>query len=619
MKELSVNEKIERLRMVMKGKGVDVYYTTTTDFHNSEYIQDYFKEVYYISGFSGSNGSVIVTADEAYLYTDGRYFIQAEGELSGSEVILMKMGEKDVLKEEELIDKLFAENGFKTLCFDGRMISSSTGMEFRKRIGDGEIVCDINLLDYVWTDRYKLRFEKVYDLPLKYSGESFESKLGRVREYMKSEGADGYVLSSLCDIAWLLNLRGDDIECNPVFFSYLYIKADEIYIYSDENAGVKDALGKTIESESVRESITYKAYDDFYEDIKNILKKDSESDFRLLTDLSMSSYRLLEILEELNIFYVDKFNITTNFKAVKNEVELENLRKAHVYDGVAVTKFIYWLKNNIGKITITEKTAEEKLLELRKECDSLIGLSFDTISAYGANAAMMHYEALEDCATLKPDGMLLVDSGGHYYEGTTDITRTIVLGKLTDKEKMYYTLSLKGMLNLSNAKFLYGCTGLNLDMLARGPLWKLGMDYKCGTGHGVGYLLSVHEAPNGFRWRKVPERNDGCVLEEGMVTTIEPGVYIENEFGIRIENELICKKAECNEYGQFMDFETITFCPVDLDAVDVSYLDESDIVMLNEYSKKVWEVISPFLNEEEREWLSWETRELHKSGGKEHE
>lgn len=619
MKELSVNEKIEKLRVIMKEKGVDVYYTTTTDFHNSEYIQDYFKEVYYISGFSGSNGSVIITADEAYLYTDGRYFIQAEGELKGSEVILMKMGEKDVLKEEELIEKLFLENGFKTLCFDGRMISSSTGKEFRNRIGDGKILCDINLLDYVWEDRCKLRFEKVYDLPLKYSGESFESKIKRVREYMDSECIDGYILSSLCDIAWLLNIRGDDIECNPVFFSYLYITKEHLFVYSQKDAGVKEVLEKNIELVDAKERITYKAYDEFYQDIQDILKIESKKDFRLLIDLSMSSFRLLEILENLKINYVDKFNITTSFKAVKNETELENLRKAHIYDGVAVTKFIYWLKKNIGKITITEKTAEEKLFELRKECDSLIGLSFDTISAYASNAAMMHYEAGDDCATLKPEGMLLVDSGGHYYEGTTDITRTIVLGKLTHKEKMYYTLALKGMLNLSNAKFLYGCTGLNLDMLARGPLWKLGMDYKCGTGHGVGYLLSVHEAPNGFRWRKVPERNDGCVLEEGMVTTIEPGVYIENEFGIRIENELICKKAESNEYGQFMDFETITFCPIDLEAVDLSYLDESDIDMLNEYSKKVREVISPLLNDEEREWLLWETRELSKSGGKENE
>ena len=619
MGKLSINERIAKLRSVMKDNGVDVYYTTTTDFHNSEYIQDYFKEVYYITGFSGSNGSVIITKDKAYLYTDGRYFIQAEGELSGSEVILMKMGEKDVLKEEELIEKIFAEEGFKTLCFDGRMISSSVGKEFRSRIGDGKIVCDINLLDYVWTDRCKLRFEKVYDLPLKYSGESFESKLKRVREHMEEKGAEAYVLSSLCDIAWLLNIRGDDIACNPVFFSYLYITKDEVHIYSDDNAGVKECLAKNLGADTEIGKIFYKSYNDFYVDIKGILRKEADEKFKMLIDLSMSSFGLLEIIEELKIDYIDEFNVTTAFKAVKNETELENLRKAHVYDGVAVTKFIYWLKNNIGKITITEKTAEEKLFEFRKECSSLIDLSFVTISAYGANAAMMHYEAGEDCATLKPEGMLLVDSGGHYYEGTTDITRTIVLGDITEKEKMYYTLTLKGMLNLSNAKFLYGCTGLNLDMLARGPLWKLGMDYKCGTGHGVGYLLSVHEAPNGFRWRKVPERNDGCVLEEGMVTTIEPGVYIEDEFGIRIENELICKKAESNEYGQFMDFETITFCPVDLDAVDVKYLDESDIEMLNAYSKKVQEVIMPFLNDEEKEWLLKETRELSKSGGKENE
>lgn len=611
MKTLSVNDRIKKLREVMKDKNVDVYYTTTSDFHSSEYIQDYFKEVYYITGFSGSNGSVIITDEKAYLYTDGRYFIQAESELSGSKVILMKMGEKDVLKEEELIAKVFAEKKYKTLGFDGRMISSSLGKTFRDSIGDGEILCDINLLDYVWEDRSELRFEKVYDLQITYSGESVLSKIERVRDYMNKKNVNGYVLSSLCDIAWLLNLRGNDIECNPVFLSFVYLTNDKIYIYSNENANVKEALNKNVEGTEIYNQIIHKKYEDFYEDIKKLLVIDSSiGNYKLLVDLSMSSYRLLKILEELKIDYVDEFNITTAFKAVKNEVELENLRKAHIYDGVAVTKFIYWLKHNIGKIEITEKSAADKLYEFRKECKSLIGLSFDTISAYGGNAAMMHYEAGKDCAILKPKGMLLVDSGGHYFEGTTDITRNIVLGELSDKEKMYYTLTLKGMLNLSDAKFLYGCTGLNLDILARGSLWKLGMDYKCGTGHGVGYLLSVHEAPNGFRWRKVPERNDGCVLEEGMVTTIEPGVYIENEFGIRIENELVCKKAEENEYGQFMEFETITFCPVDLDAVDTKYLDASDMEMLNNYNKIVYEKISPYLNEEEKEWLGKETRIL---------
>ena len=602
MTELSVNERIKKLREVMKKNNIDIFFTCTSDFHNSEYIQDYFREVYYITGFSGSNGSVVITEKEAYLYTDGRYFIQAAKELSGSEVILMKMGEKDVLKEEELIKSICSNEKAMTLSFDGRMINSSRG---RLILGDNENLTvrdDINLLDFVWEDRPKLIFNKIFKLDDKYSGETANSKVERVREYMNKENADTYILTSLCDIAWLLNIRGSDIHCNPVFFGYVIITDDKVKVFADD--GLTKDIHDFLDGEFGNE-LEIKSYNDFYEDVRK-----NCNGCNVLVDASMISYRLYNLLNNEDVNVIDKFNVTSNFKAIKNETELNNTRKAHVADGVAVTKFIYWLKNNIGKIHITEKSAEDKLYEFRKMSDSLIDLSFDTISAYKANAAMMHYEAGDECAVLKDEGMLLVDSGGHYLEGTTDITRTIVLGKISDKEKMYYTLSLKGMLNLSAAKFLYGCSGLNLDILARGPLWNLGMDYKCGTGHGVGHILSVHEGPNGFRWRKVPERNDGCVLEEGMITTIEPGVYIENEFGIRIENELICKKSFANEYGQFMEFETITFCPVDLEAVDLKFLDERDKELLNTYNEKVYETISPYLNEEEKIWLKHETRRV---------
>ena len=602
MTELSVNERIKKLREVMKKNNIDIFFTCTSDFHNSEYIQDYFREVYYITGFSGSNGSVVITEKEAYLYTDGRYFIQAAKELSGSEVILMKMGEKDVLKEEELIKSICSNEKAMTLSFDGRMINSSRG---RLILGDNENLTvrdDINLLDFVWEDRPKLIFNKIFKLDDKYSGETANSKVERVREYMNKENADTYILTSLCDIAWLLNIRGSDIHCNPVFFGYVIITDDKVKVFADD--GLTKDIHDFLDGEFGNE-LEIKSYNDFYEDVRK-----NCNGCNVLVDASMISYRLYNLLNNEDVNVIDKFNVTSNFKAIKNETELNNTRKAHVTDGVAVTKYIYWLKNNIGKIHITEKSAEDKLYEFRKMSDSLIDLSFDTISAYKANAAMMHYEAGDDCAVLKDEGMLLVDSGGHYLEGTTDITRTIVLGKISDKEKMYYTLSLKGMLNLSAAKFLYGCSGLNLDILARGPLWNLGMDYKCGTGHGVGHILSVHEGPNGFRWRKVPERNDGCVLEEGMITTIEPGVYIENEFGIRIENELICKKSFANEYGQFMEFETITFCPVDLEAVDLKFLDERDKELLNTYNEKVYETISPYLNEEEKIWLKHETRRV---------
>jgi Xaa-Pro aminopeptidase len=298
-------------------------------------------------------------------------------------------------------------------------------------------------------------------------------------------------------------------------------------------------------------------------------------------------------------------------KSIKNPIELENLRSAHIKDGVAVTKFMYWLKTNVGKIPMSEMSASDYLANLRAQIDTYIDLSFDTIAAYKANAAMMHYSATpETDAWLQPEGMLLVDSGGQYYEGTTDITRTFILGPVTDEEKKHFTLVAKSMLNLANAKFLYGCTGYNLDILARGPLWNIGIDYRCGTGHGVGYLLSVHESPNGFRWKQIPDRNDSAILEEGMVTTDEPGVYIEGSHGIRTENEFICVKDELNEYGQFMRFEMLTWAPIDLDGIDPQWLNPDDLHQLNEYHAQVYKKLSPYLNEDEKAWLLHYTRAI---------
>jgi len=322
------------------------------------------------------------------------------------------------------------------------------------------------------------------------------------------------------------------------------------------------------------------------------------------------NYAIWNSLHE-GIRIVDEMNPTMLKKAVTNPVELANLRKSHLKDGVAVTRFMYWLKHQVGKEEITEISASDYLESLRRESEGFLDLSFDTISAYQENAAMMHYSATpEHNAVLKPAGFLLVDSGGQYYEGTTDVTRTFVLGPICDEWKKHFTLVAKAMLNLANAKFLHGCTGINLDILARGPLWSLGIDYRCGTGHGVGYLLNVHEGPNGFRWKRVPERDDQAVLEAGMVTTDEPGVYVENSHGIRTENELICKKAEENEYGQFMEFETITYVPIDLDGIDPAYLNEEDKKQLNAYHKLVFEKIAPHLSEEEAEWLREYTREI---------
>lgn len=330
----------------------------------------------------------------------------------------------------------------------------------------------------------------------------------------------------------------------------------------------------------------------------------------VLLDAKTVNYRIFHSLpEEVEVVQAD--NPTEWMKSVKNETEISNMRNAHVKDGVAFTKFMYWLKSNIGKTEITEMSASDYLENCRRAQDLFVDLSFDTISAYGANAAMMHYTATPESDTkLEPKGFLLVDSGGHYLDGSTDITRTIALGALSGEEKFHFTTVCRSNLNLAAAKFLHGCSGLNLDILSRGPLWDLGLDYKCGTGHGIGYLLNVHEGPNGFRWKIVPERNDCCVLEEGMVTTDEPGLYLEGKYGIRTENELLCKKAEKNEYGQFMEFETITYAPIDLDAILPEEMTARERKLLNDYHKTVYAKLAPYLSAEEREWLAEYTREI---------
>ena len=347
------------------------------------------------------------------------------------------------------------------------------------------------------------------------------------------------------------------------------------------------------------------AYDDIYEFVKTI-----PADAAVLLHTSVVNYAITQNLNK-EIRIVDRPNPSQLMKARKNEIELENNRKAHIKDAVAMTKFMYWLKNNIGKETITEISASDYLEGLRRAQENNLGLSFNTISAYKEHAAMMHYSANEETnVELKAEGMLLVDSGGQYLEGTTDITRTFVLGPISDEIRTHYTSALRGMIQLSKARFLEGCRGMNLDILARGPLWEMGIDYKCGTGHGVGHLMNVHEGPNGFRWKIVPERNDSCVLEEGMTQSNEPGVYVEGSHGIRHENEMVVRKGEKNEYGQFMYFETITFVPFDLDGLDVSLMTRYDIEWLNAYHAEVFAKVSPYLNEAEKEWLKHATRAI---------
>lgn len=593
-----IKERIAKLRELMAREGYSAYVIPTNDFHLSEYTGDYFKERTYMSGFTGSAGTLVVTKEEAGLWTDGRYYIQAEKQLEGSGIVLFKQGMKDVpLPEEYLAEKM---GDGDVVGFDGRVIPAKWGMDLGKQLGKkgASLNGSKNLIDEIWNDRPALPKDKLFILEEKYAGEPMSHKVERLREKMSEYGADLHILTSLDDIAWLYNLRGRDIANTPVFLSYTMITQDSILLFVDGDKLTEEVSGYLADN-----GVQVMPYNAVYEWLTWL-----DPEQKTLLDLNRVNYA---IIKALPTEVVNKTNPTTLFKAVKNETEIENLFKCHVKDGVAVTKFIYWLKNNVGKMPITEISASDYLADRRAEQEGFIDLSFPTISAYKANAAMMHYSATKESnAELSPEGLLLVDSGGQYYEGTTDITRTIALGPISDEVRKHYTAVLKGMLNLQNAHFLYGCTGLNLDILARGPMWDMDIDYQCGTGHGVGYLLGVHEGPNGFRWKIVPERNDSAVLEAGMITTDEPGVYVAGSHGIRTENELVCRKGEANEYGQFMYFEPLTFAPIDLDAVDVSLLTDVDKKRLNTYHKLVYRTISPYLTEEERQWLEKYTSEV---------
>lgn len=595
-----IQERLKALREEMKKRNIDIYVVPTSDFHESEYVGEHFKARKFITGFTGSAGTAVITLTEAGLWTDGRYFVQAENQLKGSTVTLYRMGEEGVPKVDEFIGEKLPEGG--CLGFDGRVVNGTWGRKLEKIASGKQASLQVNedLIDLIWSDRPALSKKPLFLLEEKYTGKSTKEKMADLRKAMKDEGANVHILTSLYDIAWLLNIRGGDIESVPVVLSYLVLTEEECLWFLQE-----EIVTPEIRSYLEENKITTKPYDAVYEYVPQL-----PADSVVLMDGGAVNYRISSSLDK-KIKVVDKPNPTELMKAIKNKTEVDNTRMAHVKDGVAFTKFMYWLKTNIGKIPMTEISASDYLEARRREQDNFIEPSFETICAYGANAAMMHYAATPETDTeLKPEGFLLVDSGGHYFEGTTDITRTMALGPITDEMRLHFTAVCRSNLNLANAKFLYGCTGLNLDILSRGPLWEMGIDYKCGTGHGVGYVLNVHEGPNGFRWRVVPERHDNGTLEEGMITTDEPGVYLEGKYGIRTENELVCHKAEKNEYGQFMCFENITYAPIDLDAIDSELMTGREKKLLNDYHKMVYETLSPYMTEEENEWLKHYTRAI---------
>ena len=594
-----MNKHLEQLREKMRERGIDVYVVPTSDYHESEYVSEHFACRRYITGFTGSAGTAVVTMEKAGLWTDGRYFVQAAKQLEGSGVTLQKMGVEGVPTILEYLRQAMPEGG--TLGFDGRVINELLGEEMEAAVAarHAKIAYGEDLVGMIWADRPALSREPVWILDEKYCGKSAAEKIADLRAAMREAGADVHVLTALDDIVWLLNIRGNDVPCNPVVLSYLAVTETEVLLFIQEEA-LDDSARSYLESLGV----AVKPYDSIYDYVKTLAGQ------AVMVEKSRVNYALCHNLDA-SCRVIDRMNPTALAKAVKNPVEMENIRRAHIKDGVAVTKYIYWLKKNIGKIPMDEMSVADRLEEFRREQEGYLGPSFNTISAYGPNAAMCHYSATEESkAVLEPRGLYLVDSGGQYYEGTTDITRTIALGELTAEEREHFTLTAMSMLRLGNVKFLHGCRGLNLDYVAREVFWQRGLNFDHGTGHGVGYLLNVHERPNGIRWKVVPERQDSGVLEEGMLTSDEPGIYIEGSHGIRTENLILCRKAEKTEYGQFMRFEFVTFVPIDLDAIDKSLMRPEDVEMLNAYHREVYEKISPYLTGEEADWLREATREI---------
>lgn len=585
-----MNTNFIKLREMMKSQNIKYYLVPSEDPHQSEYVDDHFKCRQYISGFTGSAGTFLAGYDEGWLWTDGRYFTQAEQQIS-SDITLMKQGVTGVPTTLEFLKDHLNEDDI--LGMNGLTISASYGKKIARLAKQNHFhfKFDLRFVETIWSEDSRPAMSKfpIYRHDIKYTGEHTGSKIERVREKMKSKNVEAFFLSSLPDIAWLFNLRGDDIACTPLFYSYAWITMDQCYLFVRGDCISAVAFQRFKEHGiSIRD----------YNEIDSFLK---DQHVNVLLDPDLTNYYHYNLLFKCKI--IEEKNPTELMKAIKNETQINHLKECHINDGIAMTKFMYWLKKNVGKIPMTERMISDQLESERKKQPDYVGLSFETICAYKDHAAMMHYQSTEESdVPVDAEGMLLIDSGGQYYGGTTDVTRTFILGPISEEERKYFTLVLKSMLTIADAKFLLGCRGSNLDILAREPLWEQGVDYRCGTGHGVGYFLGVHEGPNAFRWRSNPENLD-AVLQPGMVITDEPGVYVPGKYGIRTENMLYCTKWRQNEYGAFLHFQPLTLVPIDLDGVDFSLLDEKDKKRLADYQKLVFDTLSPHLNEEETSWL----------------
>ena len=592
-----MKQTIVDLRKVMQREGIDAWISPSSDAHQSEYPTEYDKCRRFLSGFTGSAGTLLVMKEEAYLWTDGRYFLQAGNELEGSGITLMKMGEPGVPNLDELLEEKMKKD--EVLGFNGSLLSFSEGKVIANKVVKNgvKLVIGKEITDEVWTDRPKRPHTKVFILDEKYAGKSAEKKISEVKERMN--GRDLLIVSSLSDIAWLTNLRAFDIKCNPLFLSYFILESDKATLFIQD-----EALSDEVRTYLVGNGIDIKPYDSFDETVAGIKNKQIMFDE---ADVSYKTFISISKKENANKLY-SVLSPVTYLKNIKNDVEVSNMKKSHIRDGVYMAKYMYWIKKQIKNGTkLTEKTASDYLDNLRREDNLFLDLSFPTISGYAENGAIVHYEAeYETAKTLEAKGLYLFDSGATYKDGTTDVTRTISLGENTYEEKLHYTLVTIGMLRLLNTTFKRGAIGLCLDIKAREALWEYGLDYNHGTGHGVGFVNTVHEAPTSIRNKINKDLFRNLEFEPGMIMSDEPGVYISGKHGIRME--ILMNVIEKQE--GFLGFESLTKAPIDSEPLLVEVMTKKDIEFYNKYQREVYEAISYGLNEEEKAWLKELTKEI---------
>lgn len=592
MKENIIN-RIKSLRDYMKACGVSAFISPSTDPHSGEYVPEHWESRKWISGFTGSAGTAVITDNDGGVWTDSRYFIQAEEQLSGTGLKLFKDRLPETPSISEWLNKVLKPGD--SVGFDGWVNTVSEVQEIQKALAKNNISYKMINDPYkdIWLDRPSIPHNKPFILGMEYTGESCQSKIKRIKEAYQKNQADGIVLSALDEIAWTLNLRGNDVHCNPVFVSYLIITNKETTLYI-----IKEKITEDVSSYLSSCGIVCKEYNEIETDLRNYNGNNIQMSYNTNYAIFNAARSNAEvILHDSPVLY---------FKSIKNDTEIEGFRNAMTRDGVAMVKFLYWLEKSVGKENINEVTIDKKLTELRSQQQHFRGISFDTIAGYQEHGAIVHYEATEESAlTLKPEGLLLLDSGAQYTDGTTDITRTIPLGETSLEQKKDYTLVLKGFIDVCMIEFPYGTCGTQLDILARQAMWKEGINYGHGTGHGVGHFLNVHEGPHQMRMNYMP-----AILLPGMTLTNEPGIYKAGRHGVRTENTMLIVKSKSTEFGEFYKFDQLTLCPISKQTIIKEMLTKEEIQWLNNYHKLVFEKISPFLEGEELSWLKDATSEL---------